>query len=272
MHIHPIDVYNRAKAAIPATPAKPPATRWLAGEPDLLGLAAAAVDEPPAALADAAMLEVMVEPAELVVVTTLPAALPLAAPDVELVVKVEPAVWVGVSIPTPRAPAPVAVALPLMVEVKVLPAESVPVVMTTVAAPVAALEVIDGLRVEVKVLPAESVPVVTTTVVALVEALELESPLMVEVKVLPAESVPVVMISVAWPPCAVDVAVDTATLLDEPEAVDVTVATLPDAEPEDAVAAPEAEPLRAAASRVSPTRRVSRAIQSTHLDRTGCRT
>ena len=80
-NIHPIDVYNRANAARPAAPTNPPATRWLAAEPALVALAAGvepAPELPPAAelppaeepgIDDGAMLEVMVEPAELVVVT-----------------------------------------------------------------------------------------------------------------------------------------------------------------------------------------------------------
>jgi len=189
VHVHPIDVYNRAKAARPAAPTNPPATKWLPAEPDLLGLAAA-VEEPPAPAPapepdaeDGAMLVVTVDPAELVVVTTPP--LIMLPPVVVLVVMVAPEELVVVIITTPPAPAPppgapVDVMLPLTVDVKVLPVESVPVVTTMVVAPVA-FELIDE-RVEVKVLPAESVPVVTTTVTG--PALEeLIGPLRVEVKV-----------------------------------------------------------------------------------------
>lgn len=75
-----------------------------------------------------------------------------------------------------------------------LPAESVPVVTTTVVA----LALVLGVMVEVKVLPAVSTPVVMTIMAAPVAAVEeLGGALMVEVKVLPAESVPVVMTTVA---------------------------------------------------------------------------
>lgn len=159
VHVHPIDVYNRAKAARPAAPTNPPATKWLPAEPDLLGLAAA-VEEPPAPAPapepdaeDGAMLVVTVDPAELVVVTTPP--LIMLPPVVVLVVMVAPEELVVVIITTPPAPAPppgapVDVMLPLTVEVKVLPAESVPVVTTTVTGP-ALEELIGPLRVEVKV-------------------------------------------------------------------------------------------------------------------------
>ena len=118
----PMDVYNRAKAARPAAPANPPATRWPAPEPALV-VAAAAEELPPAEDAVACMLEVMVDPAELVVVTTLPLMLPLLLPlmlppDVELVVKVEPAELVVVMSTIPPAPGPpVEVMLPLKVDV-----------------------------------------------------------------------------------------------------------------------------------------------------------
>lgn len=199
-------------------------------EPDCLAVEEAlleALEEAPDE--DAAMLEVMVEPAELVVVTTEPEA--LSVPDVVLVVMVEPAELVVVTATT----VPLPLELELSVEVYVLPAESVPVVMTTVVPLVVVL--VEGVlllgvavMVEVYVLPAELVPVVTTNVVAppVCET--------VEVKGLPSAPVPVVTTRVESPPWAVDVAVETDVVVDpdlallEPAEEELVLEEAPEAE------------------------------------------